>query len=293
MKGTVTVKSTKNYLPYTITKATAINAEGVMDSVGKLADISGIVHGINTRPGSLSFTLIDEANNGIGVFNGTTDLGYKVTEGDVINIKGALNQFNGFSQIIADEISKTNTAAPVTAKQVTTLVENDESSLIKLNSFNYVDVAEWKGDGTSFNVNITNGTNTFLMRIDNDTDLAKLPAPKGPFNVTGLLGQFDDTSPYNEGYQLFPRYASDVESISSTDESNFTTIVAFPNPTCNEITFLNAENVKEITLIDFQGRSIKKVSNTNKIDLSDVEKGLYIAKLNSNNNYKNVKVYKH
>jgi plastocyanin len=293
MRGTVTVKSSKNYLSYTISKATAINTLGVLDSVGKFAELKGTVHGINTRPGSLQFTLIDADNNGIGVFNGASDLGYTVKEGDAITIKGVLNQFNGFAQILADEIVKTGTTATVNAKVVTSLVESDESSLIKLNNFTFVDVAAWKGDGSTFNVDVTNGTNTFVLRIDNDVDLAKLPAPKAPFNLTGLLGQFDSSEPFTEGYQLFPRYAADIESISNTVDNELAKIVAFPNPTSNELTFMHVDNLNEIAIFDLQGRLLKAVVNTNKIDISEIQNGMYIARLSLNNQYKNVKVYKH
>ncbi len=294
MKGTVTViEQVKKYLPYSISKASIVNADGRLDSLGKLAEISGIVHGTNLRPGSLQFVLIDTDNNGIGVFNATTDLGYVVKEGDNISIKGTLNQFNGYAQILPDVITKNGTAAAVAAKTVTTLVENDESSMVKVVGLNYVDATEWKGDGSSFSVNLTNGTSTFVIRIDNDNELSKLPAPKAPFNVTGWVNQNDATSPFTEGYQLMPRYASDIESISNTVENEVVATKAFPNPTCNFITFESAYDIKEISVINLQGRSIKTVYNTNKIDLTDTDKGLYFAKLKINNEFQTLKIYKH
>jgi plastocyanin len=294
MKGTVTVVGqVKNYLLYTIAKASLVDANGKLDSVGKLAELSGIVHGTNLRPGSLQFVLIDADNNGIGVFNNTTDLGYTVKEGDKLTIKGTLNQFSGYAQILPDVITKTGTAAPVTAKSVTALVENDESSMVKLNGLNYADVAEWKGDGSSFSVNVTNGSSNFVIRIDNDNELSKLPAPKAPFNATGWVNQNDAAAPFTEGYQLMPRYAADIESISATSENDIAEIKAYPNPTCNVIFFESGNAIEEIHIIDLQGRLIKSAFNTNKIDLTDTDKGMYFAKLKIRNDVTALKIYKH
>ena len=105
MKGTVTVGSVSSYPVYSIPSVTHVNQEGVADSLNIKCQLSGIVHGYNLRPGGLQFTLIDNQNNGIGVFNGTNDLGYTVTEGDAVTIKGTINQFNGLTQIIADELT--------------------------------------------------------------------------------------------------------------------------------------------------------------------------------------------
>ncbi len=293
MKGTVTVKGVvKNYLPYTIAKAKLANADGKLDSLGKFAEISGIVHGTNLRPGSLQFVLIDASNNGIGVFNATSDLAYQVKEGDVISIKGALGQFNGYAQILAEIISKKGTDNPVAPKVVSTLIEADESSMVKLNNLNYVDVTEWKTDGSTFNFNVTDGANTFVVRIDNDNELSKMTAPKAPFKITGWVNQNDVSSPFTEGYQLMPRYAADIESIVATNENDKISLSVYPNPTNGEVFFNSDQTINQIDLFNMQGINIQTIKAANKIDLTNRQKGIYLAKITFGTSTKVVKIYK-
>ena len=47
------------------------------------------------------------------------------------------------------------------------------------------------------------------MRIDNDVDLYSKAAPTGAFDVTGIGGQYDFSSPHLSGYQLLP-YQTDI-----------------------------------------------------------------------------------
>ena len=48
------------------------------------------------------------------------------------------------------------------------------------------------------------------MRIDSDTNIDGTPTPAGTFSVVGVLGQFDTSSPFDSGYQLFPRALADI-----------------------------------------------------------------------------------
>jgi hypothetical protein len=90
------------------------------------------------------------------------------------------------------------------------LGENTESELTTFTSATLVDPSQWTGSGSGFNVDITNGTDTIAMRIDNDVDLYSQAAPTGAFDVTGIGGQYDFSSPYTSGYQLLPRYQADI-----------------------------------------------------------------------------------
>ncbi|MFN8318398.1 MAG: lamin tail domain-containing protein [Saprospiraceae bacterium] len=282
MKGTVTVGSVSSYPAYSISSVTHVNQEGVADSLNVKCQLTGIVHGYNLRPGGLQFTLIDNQNNGIGVFNGTNDLGYTVTEGDAVTIKGTINQFNGLTQIIADELTlKSSGNALVTPKSVQSLNEEDESSLVALQgAFNYVDPAEWKGDGSSFNVNITNGTQTILVRIDNDCSLSNQPAPSAPFTIKGIIGQFDSENPYDEGYQLFPRYAADFVPVSGTNESNTENIFSIsPNPGSNYGYIKGLTANDRVSLYTLSGKLIQNIAGNDHLEASNLSNGLYLVEI--------------
>lgn len=171
----------------------------------------GTVYGVNLRPGGLQFTLIDDMGDGIAVFSGDDNFGYEVTEGDNVYVDGSIGQFNGLAQIYASGIELVSMGNDlVNPTVVTVLNEETESQLVTIENVSLVDMSQWSGSGSGFNVDVTDGTNMFTVRIDADVDLYNMGAPTGTFNVTGLGGQFDNSAPHESGYQLLPRYVADI-----------------------------------------------------------------------------------
>jgi hypothetical protein len=210
---------TDNDFPtYNIGQINAVNALGVGDSIGLKCWIQGTVYGVNLRATGIQFTLRDNTG-GIGVFNGAAFPGYTtVTETDTMKILGTINQFNGLLQIDPDSIVVIGTGAILKQPTVvTTLVEANESDLLQFNAGRLVNPAQWTGTGSGFNVDVTDGTNTITVRIDNDVNLYSQPAPTGIFTVCGLGSQFDNASPFDAGYQLMPRYTQDIKVLLDLD----------------------------------------------------------------------------
>ncbi|HEX2898795.1 MAG TPA: PKD domain-containing protein, partial [Bacteroidia bacterium] len=188
-----------------------VDSAGVADSLGLKCWVHGVVYGGNLRPAGLQFTIID-GTGGIGVFRATGSLGYTITETDSIKILGTVAQFNGLTQMNVDSVVLLSTGnALKTPTQITALDESTESDLIIFKNAWIVNPAQWTGTGSGFNVDVTDGTNTLIMRIDADVDLYTQPAPVGMFHVCGLGNQFDNSSPYTSGYQFFPRYIADIK----------------------------------------------------------------------------------
>jgi hypothetical protein len=267
----------------TIPQMKGVNAEGVADSLNKKCSLKGIVHGVNFRISGLQFTIIDGQNKGFGVFNNSTNLGYTVKEGDEIMVKGGITQFRGLSQIVADSIKVLSTNNNLVApKTVTELTETDESSLIRITNLNFVNPSEWKGAGTGFTVNMTNGTKEFPIRITNAIDAFSMPIPSGgPFNVVGILNQFSGTSaPFNSGYQLQPRYMVDFRTVSSTENTYTKHAVSLvPNPATHLVEINTVETPDAIEVMDIQGQKIMSSTLTKSIDLSQVHPGMYLFRV--------------
>lgn len=203
--------------PYSIATVTTVDGTGVTDSLNVTCQLTGIVYGENFRASStgMSFTLIDNTG-GIACFSNPATFGYTVQEGDSIVVTGDVGQFNGLTQLYLDTvilISSGHTLQPATV--VTTLGESEESELIQFDSLNLVNPSQWTGTGSGFTVDVTNGTNTFQMRIDNDCDLFSMPVPTYAFRLRGIGGQFDNSSPFDAGYQILPRRATDIDSIGT------------------------------------------------------------------------------
>ena len=199
---------------YPIGDVNTVDATGVADSLGVYCGIRGVVYGVDMRGGpGLQFTIIDQTG-GIGVFSSTNDYGYTVTEMDSVELRGTIAQFNGLTQMDIDTVIYFTPNNPLkTPTVVTVLDESTESDLVRLNGVTLVDPLQWTGAGSGFNVDVTDGNDTWTVRIDSDVDLYALPAPDGRFDVCGLGGQFDNSTPFDDGYQLLPRYNADIKPV--------------------------------------------------------------------------------
>lgn len=220
---TVTIQDDDTELMITdIATVAETDADGAIVNEGETYTIAGIVYGVNMRLNGLSFTVKDQTG-GIGVFSPGDVDGYEVAEGDSLVITGVAGQFNGLAQLDNLEsiqlISQDNEIdEPVV---VTELSEATESELIKIECVTITDPGQWSNSGSGFNVTVTDGTNEFAMRIVNAVDLYGTESPTFSFDLVGIGGQFDNSSPFLEGYQIFPRSITDLtECINTTPPAN-------------------------------------------------------------------------
>jgi len=218
---TITIEDNDALIPqYDIIEVTAVNTESVADSLGIECILQGIVHGVNTFPGGVQFTLIDETD-GIGVFNGDSNFGYTVQEGDEVVITGIIDQFNGLTQITPSSIEFLSSANPINSPEIVSeLNELTESAIVELKCVELVDPSQWDNTLPGFNVQISDGNIVWEVRIDGDTEIFGSAAPEGHFSVSGIGGQFDSSIPYDSGFQLLPRYFADFSPSVVADFSN-------------------------------------------------------------------------
>ena len=262
---------------YPIADINNVDANGVADSNQVYCWTQGIVLGVNIRPSGLQFTIWD--NEGIGVFNSSGNLGYTVAEGDSIMIRGTVGQFNGLQQIGPDSIvllNSGNTLPAVTT--VTVLDENTESSLIMLEDLLVVGQS---GD----NYDVFNGTDTFLLRVDPDTDIydsITLNIGDSICSATGIGGQFDPSSPYTSGYQILPRYFADVDTCTSGGISigdvvgNSKPLVAYPNPVNGSELYFN--KMVDVQVYNALGKQVMEARKVNFINVDELTSGVYIIR---------------
>ncbi|MGD1846985.1 MAG: lamin tail domain-containing protein, partial [Salibacteraceae bacterium] len=206
---------------YPIATVTTNDAQGVADSLNTYCKVVGVVVGPDYDGNNgYSFFMYDQTG-GINVFN-FNDVGtYQVAEGDSLRVIGSIAQFNGLTEIVPDSIVVLSQGNPIVAPSIeTTLDESTESEFIQLNGVSIIDTTGWPSANFG-NFDILVGADTFTLRIDSDTDIpANWPnAPAGTFNVVGLGSQFDNiggnnTPPYNDGYQILPRYFTDIDTTS-------------------------------------------------------------------------------
>lgn len=203
------------HTPYTIDQVISIDASGVVDSLDVLAELHGVMHCIDLDGNAgYNLVMIDESGEGITLFDFSDQVTYtSPVEGDSLKVFGYISQFNGLTQFRPDSIVLLAQNATISSPTVvTTLDETTESQYITLENVSFVTpIATW--DAGSSNYDITDGTNVFTLRVDSDTDIPGTVAPQGPFNVTGIGGQFDNSAPYDEGYQILPCGVSSIVSL--------------------------------------------------------------------------------
>ncbi|MCR9155118.1 MAG: lamin tail domain-containing protein [Croceimicrobium sp.] len=202
---------------YTIGQVRGVDADFIPDSLGVQCKLVGTVFTDDfDGNGGYSFYMYD-ATGAINVFDFVDEPGgYQVQRGDSIRAIGSIAFFNGLTEIQVDSITLIQSGVSLRQPNVVSeLNEGTESDYIRVNGYYLVDPSTWPVfAGSSVNMEITNGQDTLVMRIDSDTDIDGTQPPTGYFDVVGAGGQFDSSVPHDEGYQIFPRDSMDIIPVS-------------------------------------------------------------------------------
>lgn len=305
---------------YAIEVLNTEDASGVADSIGVTAWTSGIVVGIDLDGNNgISFTIIEDSSGvqeGMNIFNFNDVSNYVVNEGDEIMVHGSILQFRGLTELSPDSIILLSTGNAIpTPLVVTDLDESTESRYLSIPT-SYWSLGSVTGTGGSFNLDLTNGTDTITMRVDSDTDIrdSLAASPAGGINVgdtiCGLLGvggQFSSTTtaPFLDGYQIFPMRWSDLTICTlATGIDNVETETAqfnlVPNPTNGvfEIRTTGFNNpTVNVIIRDISGRIVSNefINNANNsfsksFDLDGESKGVYFITITDGNDVINEKL---
>lgn len=96
---------------------------------------------------------------------------------------------------------------------------------------------------------------------------------------------FDADNCYSGGTTIWPNVPGGMYKLSitalSTDEvkEQWEKLGVYPNPTKDELNIITERKIKSFTLTDMQGRKIKDLESSKKIDLSHFTNGLYILNI--------------
>jgi predicted extracellular nuclease len=284
---------------YNIAQIRPIDANLSPDSLGVHCGLKGTVYGINYRGTGMQF-FIHDATGGIQVFSPSNDFGYSVTEGDSVYVQGVVAFFKGMTQLATlDTVYKIGTHALNSPVLVADLDENSESELVRLNNLTLVTPSQWDttAHSSGFSVDVTDGVNTWVVRIDEQTDIYKTneAAPTFTFDVIGMGAQFDTAAPYNCCYQLYPRYHQDIIIHTGINETTHNISRIYPNPAHNQfvVELVNVADA-EIKLFNLQGEVVyySQQNNTNHfaINTENYSSGLYSIEVKSKNGVSRSKI---
>ena len=280
---------------YPIASLRSVNADGIADSLGVACSIVGVVSGGNLLSSGSQFWFIDSTNTAGVLVRQPGFTIYTPTEGDVLEIFGNVSQFRGLIQFSIDSLNVlgSNFTLPSPAI-VTELNESTEGRLIEIQDLNLVDATQWTGMGTGFNVDVTNGVDTFLLRVVQPTTLYNDSAPNQTFNLRGHGSQFTTATPALDGYQIQPRYSEDVIYTMRVDVASTTEVRAYPNPTQHIITFeLSVADPADMIIYNTAGKPVKSLhieGGTVTIDTQEWTAGMYIARISQGNHIATIRV---
>ncbi|MCX6134999.1 MAG: phospholipase D-like domain-containing protein [Ignavibacteriales bacterium] len=169
---------------------------------------------------------IQDGSGGLAVFDQTFENAVKI--GDEVTITGTITQFNGLTELAGVTLHKINSSGNevipvvVTCAQLTrdgsNGIEFYEGMLVQLNRVTVRNalgqpVSVWGVSGSGSNFWLRDETDSIQVRIDGDvTSIANTPAPAGEFDLVGVVGQFVATPPFVGGYQVMPRFSTDIFS---------------------------------------------------------------------------------
>ncbi len=213
------------------------DANGASTRIGDLVTVRGIITVSNQFP---SPSYIQDNSGGMSIYS--VPFSASVNIGDEVLVSGNVTQFGGLNQIenptLHSIISTGNTVDPLllTPTQVNNDgiggIENYEGLLVRLNGVTVTEingspVTTWSGatSGKNYRLRGVSPTDTVQIRIDESVNIVGTVAPAGAFDVIGVVSQYKTTSPLIGGYQIMPRFTTDIIStgplfLVSPEESN-------------------------------------------------------------------------
>ncbi|MEO0092257.1 MAG: FlgD immunoglobulin-like domain containing protein [candidate division WOR-3 bacterium] len=227
--------------------------------------------------GSSKSLFIQDATNGINVYaplyadTATTWLDSCGTEWEVI---GKVTEYNGLTEIANGVMMLLDkTIVPISPVELpfnTPITEGMESKLIKVTG---PIIAEPSQAGAGQNFTIKNGTPGITIRVLNTTNIPINQFQKNKnFQIVGIVGQYTTSSPFNTGYQVMPRFNSDIIDLTSTQPPAEIMRIdtVYPNPFSRRaddpllqscLIRINSPQDYRLYLeiFDMEGRSVKKL----------------------------------
>ncbi|MCH7774854.1 MAG: T9SS type A sorting domain-containing protein, partial [Bacteroidetes bacterium] len=198
-----------------------LDGDFIPDHLGETVTVEGVVFSPNFQTTNNSFYIWDEVTTSSSGASRGTDIfmfGPPVFDwqpGDLLQITGEVDQFNGMTEIIPADSSGwvlVSSGNPTPDPIVLTLAqykadpEAYEGSLVGFISLTLVGGTWPPAGGSSVNLDFSDGIDTCVFRIDSDTDIPGQPEPIWPRDILGVGSQFDSSPPFDSGYQIFPRY---------------------------------------------------------------------------------------
>lgn len=236
--------------------------------------------------------VIQDATGGILIDDSAEKITTSYNDYDgVTGITGILSSYQGLLQFVP-----TDDPGPASSSDnsptITTLTFADfanggaeayESQLVKVESVLIASDDETVTTFTNGKVyTLTDqGNDTFKMRLNFYNFDGSIEVPNDPVSIVGIVGERSDI-----GLHLAPRDIMDVDNGSLNNNKNiFSEFKVYPNPVSNGTVTITSQFTEDITatVFDILGKEvINERVNNNMLDVSQLNKGIYLMKLTQN-----------
>ncbi|CCQ98435.1 hypothetical protein CULT_880008 [[Clostridium] ultunense Esp] len=180
--------------------------------------VEGIVTIANNIVGANSL-YIQDATGGINLFRGAVSSSTLIP-GDKVRVTGKVAFYNGLTELTPDKIDVIGTESlPMPQEQTLSQLvayetaEPLEGMLVKT-SGTITDIPASPDTGNGYNLTLTdkktNKSITVRVMVSTGIDVSQLQKDK-EYDISGILSQYDKSSPYTDGYQIFPRSQEDIK----------------------------------------------------------------------------------
>ena len=151
---------------------------------------------------------------------------YHFAFGDSVQVTGQVTTFSGLTEIslaVGGSVTHLGPANVIPVPAIRTCsqanvayvtatnYEPDQSKLLRINGV-HLTAGSWPTTVSTTNVQlqITDASGAVTLFIDKDSPLNGSPNPGALFDIEGVLRQFKSASPFTSGYEIVPRFLSDV-----------------------------------------------------------------------------------
>ncbi|MCB9473052.1 MAG: lamin tail domain-containing protein [Candidatus Delongbacteria bacterium] len=192
------------------------DANEVPVNLNAVVQVCGIVT-VGHEFGAAGPACVENSTGAMAIYGptGSPFIGDATAIGDEVEVIGVLTQYNGLSEVNVTSINVISSGNPVTPTVILGdgMNEATEAMLVTMENvvFDTPGVQPITGSGLNFTA-MVDGTFPILVRVDVDVVGVgnSFTFPAGPTSVTGIVGQFDTSAPYDGGYQLQVRNQGDV-----------------------------------------------------------------------------------
>ena len=190
----------------------AVETNGTPTHNGKVVAVEGVCTDTLTSTGTAP-AFLQDGDHGVAIFSAAITKVF--TQATRYAVAGTVGSFNGLTQVNPLSLSAIVElgAGTLPTPRVITLplsfadAELYEGSLVRIANVSKAS-AETDPWAASKTITVTDGTNTIDIRIQANSTATTEPGY--PVTISGILGQFDSSSPRDSGYQIMPRTQADL-----------------------------------------------------------------------------------